>query len=445
MKESGKGMTIYYAKRCSKTIHHLLSYLEHFCTVPYETCRFEPKGNLDEIENSEDNYLLLSAVIPRQLKDWLAVVERLRQKFGQLKLNVVIGGSLFYIVDIEDAVRQLPGVTHVCEGNGEEFLKTLVEKRLPPGAYRGKQFGRIQHYRLTPKYLKHLSPLFDDILISFDDNRCRWRKCLFCHHQNADEMTRNVIPVDQVVQDVAYYYEHRFREFYFYDNELNPKKLNSFLTRVKEVIGPDPKLIFRIFGMRVTSIPLIEPQLMWHPKLLGELSIGVEFYSQDLLDAFGKGITIEEIDRAIGLLLAWGIPAELYLLMAAPGFRTTHYQDICRLINKYDSQVRYRPSFFRLTAGTPIHEHRDRFGIESQAPYLLNELSGGQGLPPVRTHYWRFTCFDEEEQKRVDDLWLYRKARANIREALEPKLNCPWDTYMVMQEHKTQPPEQPAG
>ncbi len=433
-------MIIYYAKGCSKTIYYLLSYLEQFSSAEYETRRFDPKGNLDEIENSSDNYLLLSAVIPRHLIGWLAVVERLRQKFGRLKINVVVGGSLFYILDIEDAVRKLPGVTHVCEGNGEEFLKTLVEKRLPPGAYRGKQFGRIQHYRMSATYLKHLSRLLDDLLISFDDNRCRWRRCLFCHHQNAEELTRNVIAVDQVVDDVAYYYEQGFREFYFYDNELNPRKLNSFLGLVKQVIGPDPKLIFRIFGMRVTSIPFIAPEEIWHPELLGELSIGVEFYSQDLLDAFGKGITIGQIDRAIELLLGWGIPGELYLLLAAPGFRTTHYNDICRLIGKYGSRLRYRPSFFRLTAGTPIYEQRDRFGIESQEPYYVNELSEGQALPPVRTNYWRFTCSDEEEQKRVDDLWLYEKARRLVQPTLAPMLTHTWDTYLVMQEQKTQQP-----
>jgi len=438
-------MIIYYAKGCSKTIYHLLSYLDQFSSAEYETRRFDPKGNLDEIENSGDNYLLLSAVVPRHLVEWLAVLERLRRKVGDLKINVVLGGSLFYVLDVEDAVRQLPGVTHACEGNGEEFLKTLVEKRLPPGAYRGKQFGRIQHYRLTPKYLKHLSRLFDYLLISFDDNRCRWRRCLFCHHQNADELTRNVVPVDQVVDDVAYYYEHGFRDFYFYDNELNPRKLNSFLARVKHVIGPDPRLVFRVFGMRVTSIPLIDPGEIWRPGLISELSIGVEFYSQDLLDTFGKGITIEQIDRAIEVLQGWGIPSELYLLLAVPGFRTTHYEDICRLIGKYGSRVKFRPSFFRLTAGTPIYEMRDRFGIERQTPYVVSELAGGGDLPPIRTNYWRFTCFDEEEQTRVDDLWLYQKARRLVQAALAPTLAHTWNAYLVMQEQKGHPPGTDAG
>jgi hypothetical protein len=194
--------------------------------------------------------------------------------------------------------------------------------------------------------------------------------------------------------------------------------------------------MFRIFGMRVTSIPLIDPQLFWHPGLLGELSIGVEFYSQDLLDGFGKGITIEEIDRAIDLLLKLGVPSELYLLLAAPGFRSRHYADICTLLRRYGSRLKYRPSFFRLTAGTPIYDQRDSFGIERLAPYLINELSGGEGLPPIRTNYWRFTCFDDEEQARVDDLWLYQKACGHVRSTLAPLLVQEWNAYLVMREQR---------
>ena len=373
-------MVIYYKQNCKRQIFHLLSYLEEFSSMGVDTIEFDPSGSFDEIENSKENYLLFSNMMPRDLTRNRGIIRNMKEKFRSLRLNIVFGGTLFYITDNEDLLRHLPEITHICVGKGEAFLKELIEKRLPGGVYYGKNFPLIEHYLIKEKYLKKISRA----LITFDDNRCKWGKCKFCHHTPA-EIRRKRVSVETLLKEVLYYYEFGLKEFYFYDNEMDPKKLYEFLGLFFDKIGPDPEISFRIFGVRADSDFSIIKGVLWRPHLIEEVSIGVEFYSQTLLDLYNKGVTKAQIDETIQTFLDLGATVNVYLLFGVPGARAKHIEGTRSFIDKYDGNINYFPSFFRLSSDIPHYRERASFRVKTGDPYKISEMVGGKTLPPTST------------------------------------------------------------
>lgn len=390
-------MILYHKNRCKRTIFYLLSYLEAHCATDYETVEFDSNGSLDEIVNSDENYILLSTMTAHDMLLTLHLIEKLRAKFNTLKVNIVLGGALFFVVDKEHVMKYIPEITHICEGNGESFLKTLVEKRLPRGIYHGKNFERIEHYIIKREFLNKIQR----ILITFDDNRCSWNRCRFCHHQNADEIRRKRNDVDTIVDDVVFYHDSGIKEFHFFDNDLNPKIFHNFLIKFHEKAGPVQDISFQIFGIRANNDFSIIKNSLWKQGLVSEVSIGAEFYSQDLLDLYKKGITTHDIDCSINTFLDFGTRVNIYLLFGVPGSCKRHIDDTLSLMKKYGRSIQYLPSFFRLCSDTRIYKEKEQFNIEINKPYRMNEFIGGDDLPPINTNYLKFNCWDNDEQRMV--------------------------------------------
>ena len=411
-------MIIYYKQNCKRQTLFLLSYLEEYGCVPFETRAFDPTGTLDEIENSEDNYILFSNIMPWDLTLNTRIIERIKNKFSKLRTNIVLGGTLFSILHNRQVLEHIPGITHICEGKGEEFIKELMENRLPPGLYHSKDFPPIEHYLLKPKYLSKITTM----PITFDDNRCTWNRCKFCHHSSG-RIKRKRISADRLVDDVVYYYNFGIKEFYFYDNELNPAKLYDFLGLLYAKIGPAPDITFWIFGVRANEDFSIIKPLVWRKDLFKEIAIGVEFYTQSMLDLYDKGITTSQIDESIQRFLDIGTNVHVYLLFGAPGERMGDLEGTKSFIEKYGDSIFCRPSFFRLSSNIPVYKERDRFGIETAGFYKLNEMIGGDTLPPINTKYLKFTCWDEDKQEMVTRKEVLLKTKAVLGDALPLQAN----------------------
>ncbi len=373
-------MIIYYKRDCKRQTLYLLSYIEEYSRKKFETKEFDPEGSFDEIENTENSYVLFSNMMPRDLTRNTGIISKMKEKFGTLRINVVLGGTLFLITNNQDVLENLPEVTHVCVGKGETFLKELIEDGLPRGIYHGKDFPQVEHYRIKERYLHKMTR----ILITFDDSRCTWNKCKFCHH-NPSERSRKRVDAKTLVDDVAYYRQLGLKEFYFYDNLLDPGKFYDFLRLLYEKIGPDPDISFRIFGARIDSDFSIVKSVLWKSNLIDGVSLGAEFYSQALLNLYNKGITKEQIDKAIKTFLDLGASVGAYLLFGVPGERTEHIEETRSFVEKYGETIIYIPSFFRLSPDMPLYEERASFKIQAGPPYKINEMVGGDTLPPSDT------------------------------------------------------------
>ena len=406
-------MIVYYKQNCKRQTLFLLSYLGEYGYVPFETRAFDPKGTLDEIENSEDNYILFSNIMPRDLTLNTMIIERIKNNFSKLKINIVLGGTLFSILHNRQVMDYIPGISHICEGKGEGFLKELVEKRLPPGVYHSEDFPPIEHYVMKQKYLSKVSLM----LITFDDNRCTWNRCKFCHHRSG-QIRRKGISADRLVDDVVTYHRFGINHFYFYDNDLDPNKLHDFLGLLHEKIGPDPDIAFWIFGIRADhDFSMIKP-LVWRKDLLREIAIGAEFYSQHMLDLYNKGITTSQIDECVQTFLDMGADVHAYFLFGAPGELAMHLKETRAWIEKHRDDVFIRASFFRLSTEMAMFGERNRFKIETGDFYKINEIKGGETLPPIDTKYIKFTSWDDDEKRRVTREEVLRKTEAVLGDAL---------------------------
>lgn len=406
-------MIIYYKQNCKRQTLFLLSYLEEYGCVPFETRAFDPTGTLDEIENSEDNYILFSNIMPRDLTLNTRIIERIGSKFSKLRINIVLGGTLFSILHNQQVLDHIPGTTHICDGKGESFLKELTENRLPPGVYHSEDFPPIEHYVMQQRYLSKVTLM----LITFDDNRCTWNRCKFCHHRSG-QIRRKGIGAHTLVDDVITYHRFGINHFYFYDNDLDPNKLYDFLGLLHEKIGPDPDIAFWIFGIRADhDFSMIKP-LVWRKDLFREIAIGAEFYSQYMLDLYDKGITTSQIDECIQTFLDIGTDVHVYLLFGAPCERIGDLEETKSFIEKYGDNIFCRPSFFRLSSDIPLYKESDRFRIEAGEFYKLNEMIGGDTLPPINTKYVKFTCWDDDKQEMVTRKEVLLKTKAVLGDAL---------------------------
>ena len=408
----------------------MLSYLEEFCAKGFETQAFDPLGSLEEIENSGNNYILLSNMMARDLDNSIRILKKLKSNFKILHINIVMGGTLFLVVEKQDVMKYVPGVTHICEGHGENFLKALVENKLPGGIYYGKDFPQIPHYLLKKKYLRKMRR----VLVTFDDNRCSWRKCRFCHHLSSAEIKREAAGVETIVETIEHYYASGAKEFYFFDNELNPQKFYRFLCLLHERIGPAQDISFRIFGARATSDFSILNDILWKPGLIEEVSIGVEFYSQDLLDLYQKGITREDINSSMQTFLDFGTNVNAYLLFGVPGSRTRHIEDVRSFIEKYGDKLTYLLSFFRLSSDLRLFKDKEDFRIEVTEPYKMNELIGGEGLPPIDMRYLKFISWDEDKQRMISRKETLDKTKAVLNRAWQKSMGLLLDNMLLFRE-----------
>ena len=54
-----------------------------------------------------------------------------------------------------------------------------------------------------------------------------------------------------------------------------------------------------------------------------------------------------------------------------------------------------------MSSDTRIYNEKEQFGLEIDKPYRMNEVVGGDDLPPINTNYLKFNCWDNDEQRMV--------------------------------------------
>jgi radical SAM superfamily enzyme YgiQ (UPF0313 family) len=397
-------MKIYYpilqeGRRPNENIHYLLSYLKTHSKLKF-TSEIITDKNLAQIDNSPENYILLSATSIQPLHTFHQFVQVLRKTLGEIKCKIIVGGSVFYILNHDDIFNFYPEVTHICVGKGEEVLKDILEKDLPSGVYHAEKFNKVNRYTLHPDY-----PVKDVVMLTFRDSRCSWGKCLFCHHQ-----TRCVYPnknAQDVADEVMYYIDQRgYRHFYFFDNHMEPETLAQFLEILYQKGYHKKGPTFYVFGIRVDgNIKGLHPILKKWPKgtIVG-IAWGVEFYDQEILDRYRKGITTEQIDAALKFFPQFGTFNDVYLLHGLPSVTNENIKRQEEFIKStYDYVERYMTSYFLLSNALIIKKHEETFKMkELDYNFTIQDFFiYGLDIPPIRTQYIDFTSWDDDLQKQA--------------------------------------------
>jgi hypothetical protein len=392
-------MVIYYFEQ--DTVKYLLSYLDSYSIAKYETVSLNGAG-LAAIDNTAENYLLCSATAIDDLPLLLRLLHSLRKGYDRLKLQVVCGGALYSMLDTCEMLQTFAEITHICVGKGEEFLLHLIEKQLPAGIYNARDFPNIRPYVVSAKYR-----LNKTVLLTFQDNRCSWGRCLFCHHQ-----ARHLRPIQSprdVAMEVDYYVNTcGYENFFFYDNHLNPDYLSNFLELLYEWGFHRKTIRFYLFGIRADmDLEALKPILeRWNPSPVVGGAWGVEFYDQEILNLYRKNIRLAQIDHALQFFSNYGIVNDLYLLLGLPGVRNRHIDNLQRFVDTVHAQVGiFRTSLFLLSDSLQIFPKLDQFGIRLKEAYTLRDAfrhhPEQNAVPMVKTAFLDFDSWDEDDQRYV--------------------------------------------
>lgn len=406
-------MKVYYLKTYEYSIfQYLFSYLN--------IDGIEIDENFSDIENNEDNYLLMSSTaLSAGLGKIVQALQEIEKIFDRPKFKIVVGGPIFSIVNAEELMEAFPSISYVCIGPGEKFLDGVLSGILDPGIYNGYVVGEVRNYMISDHHLEGVHP-DHHIRISFDGNTCRWGRCLFCHHIAEKTVGDTPENIFKMIDDYSRKGRHKF---HFYDNYVDLKKLKYLLEMISEKdYKEEIELMF--FGAKASDdfSTLDEVISKFSANPIKKVSLGVEFYHQELLNMYRKGITIEQIDRTMSWLIENNVNVGAYILLGVPGSKKEHRDRYRDFINKYGNyDVEFRPSFFRLSPGVRMFDMLDKFKIKlSGEAYNITELSGLSDfcnrplvdVPKIGLEYLKFSHWDEEENKwisRYEDLQRHKE------------------------------------
>jgi hypothetical protein len=155
----------------------------------------------------------------------------------------------------------------------------------------------------------YLSPGF--ILPYSASSGCYWHKCSFCP-EKAEGNAYIPIPSHQVIADLKALRETNTPALiHLLDNAVSPALLDAFS---RETTG------IPWYGFARIGSPLTDPDFCTALKRAGcvMLKLGIESGDQGVLDALGKGISVETASVVLKNLKRAGIAAYVYLLFGTP-------------------------------------------------------------------------------------------------------------------------------
>ncbi|MFZ7125618.1 MAG: B12-binding domain-containing radical SAM protein [Desulfobacterales bacterium] len=221
------------------------------------------------------------------------------------EVRIVLGGGLITswkrVHGSENPFQGL--VDDLVEGPGETALLSMATGITGP-----KSVDTLSNYSTLPLEA-YLSP--GRVLPYSTSNGCYWRRCAFCP-ENAEG--GGYFPHD--AREVLLDLRQQVREtspslIHFLDNALSP--------RFMKAIAENPPGVPWYGFARITE-HLADPHFVSDLKASGcvMLKLGVESGDQAVLDALGKGVSLDTISLALTSLKKASIGAYVYLLFGTP-------------------------------------------------------------------------------------------------------------------------------
>ena len=272
--------------QCS--VYYVLSYIKQYSKVEFQTIHFT-LDNLN-IENEKENYIFLACHGCRYYIFLYDLIDNLREKFGEIKINIVIGGTHVKLFDLQELQSILPEVNYIVIDYGEDISLQIVEKKLRPGIYNSTYSNKIFKYSLYKGYNDrvHLP------LLMMNGNRCP-NSCKFCMKNSTYLRERRTH--EDLIYEISDLYKSGYRSFFIYDNYIPHrgfiKLLDNCLTRGFYDIK------FSLIGGHVSENYkklYMDIKKRWEDKTSNKLpieniGIGLEFYSAEVMALYNKNTT----------------------------------------------------------------------------------------------------------------------------------------------------------
>lgn len=284
--------------------------------------------------------------------------------------------------------ESFPGeVDFIVQGEGEGVICDIIEGRLserliscprlenlealPMPAW---QLYDIKRYRLREDMYLRQSPVFN-----FNTSRGCPFGCKFCSVPAVWGSQYRAFSAARVIHEIEYLIkQYRIKGVYFREDNFTADG-----KRVAEFCGLLLKKSISIDWACETRVDTISEDLMREMKYAGckGFYIGVESGSQRMLDAMGKGVSVEQIESFFRLCHKFGIISKASFIFGLPAEEEKDRQEteqlIARIKPDYTSRGVYvgipKSKFYNYILENKSYYHRDKNGI--LYPYGYRELA----------------------------------------------------------------------
>jgi ribosomal peptide maturation radical SAM protein 1 len=348
----------------------------------------------EKLDRQLDNWLQLNdfsatsligfSVCFGQLPATLLAAERLKKKYPQV--SIVLGGSTCVSKIGSSLLQVFPAVDFVVAGEGEQplldlcrYLQGTADTPGPAILTRTKgQIHRQQLPALSPGAEVHdLNTLpvpdyddyFDELKQSGLDfipqlplefsRGCWWNKCAFCN-LNLQWCGYRFKKSERMEREVALMVKkYRCLDLAFTDNALPPAEADRFFTAMQRG-NQDIRFFAEI---RSTDKP--DRYASYRLGGLDSVQIGIEAFSNSLLQRMNKGITVMDNLAAMKYCAEAGIRLDGNLILEFPGSSEEEAEETLRVL---EFALPFRPltgAGFFLGHGSPVWNDPGKYGIRA--------------------------------------------------------------------------------
>lgn len=355
-------------------------------------------------------------------------------------LPIIVGGPHSSALR-ERMFKFFPYIDYAVCGEGEQALLELLAD-VPPDRIPGLcRPGQSQVVRSHPPDLDFIPlPRLDLIKLSrfsgADPHRAHPQmfvmasrgcpfQCTFCNKSVFGHSVRFRRP-EFIVREVEWLHtEYGIREIFFQDDTFNLKR--DWAEHVMQLII-DRKLNRKI----VFAAPfrangnLIDARLLSMAKAAGFWLVfyGVENGNQAMLDAMGKGLTLEEIRRAFHLTHEAGLETKASFMIGLPGETEDTVEESIRLWRELDPlatgvgpAIPFPDTEFDRMVTASGHKLTDDFDLFSSEAVLVRTAQ--MDADCIRLALLRFR--KAILKKAIRDLFYWRRGVILLRSALNPR------------------------
>ena len=393
------------------SVYYVLSYIKQYSSTKFTTHLFT-LDNID-IENSENNYIFFAFASINFYTKLIDLIYTLRKEYDQIKINIVLGGVAVRFVDIKAIQKHFPEINFIVLGQGEDIAKQIVGKKLPPGLYDEKFSHKIAKYQLEEEYYNNVN----GHLLTFNGNRCS-NRCKFC--QNGSYFLRESRQPNYLIKEIKKIRARGHKKFFIYDNYLDHRKFIELLSLCLENKIYDIK--FNCIGAHVSvhykkmysRIKNKWEDVSGRNFPLQSIGLGVEFYSQEVLDKYNKGTTLYQIDKAVEEMRELNFPFSAYIIHGLPGVSEKSFQEHKKWIENHSSNLYIAGiSYFNLSKYNAVFNEIGLFGIKLINKYTTNDYYKPNKYDPVlETEFYNFLTWNDEEEKYLTQYQVLEKYEA---------------------------------
>jgi radical SAM superfamily enzyme YgiQ (UPF0313 family) len=361
-----KNMRIYILKdkeRSQNPIYYILSYLKQYSKLKFETITISIE-NIKDIKKSQNDFFLFSFSSIKKYINLLDIINELRG--NNIHINIVIGGTAIGFFDHKNLMKLFPEIKYVVIGVGEDLIKQILEGKIKPGIYDERQSGIIYSYYLEEEYYDKINE--NCFLLMMEGNRCP-NKCAFC--QKSLVIKRKKRNENFLLFEIKKLYSKGIKYYYIYDNYLNHNKFKQLLFLcIKEGLHD---IKFTSTGAHVSvdylkvykDIKEVWEQETGYKFPLESIGLGVEFYSQKILDLYNKNSYLWQIDRAIDQFNELGIYFSAYIINGLPGVTEKDFFQHKEWLEKRCNDIpKIGFNYFRLSSKTEVFKNKEKFNLE---------------------------------------------------------------------------------